>query len=80
MLGKFYQEVCVGVAFVSDTEAGPTQQVIGLSFPLPEPVRPDDLNHEDNFEDVFISVSAAKALLIDLRDAIESIVERKPFE
>lgn len=80
MLGKFYEGVCVGVASVSSSEGGPQQQVIGLSFPLPEPVRPDDLEHEDNFEDVFIPVAAAKALLVDLRDAVESIVERKPFE
>lgn len=79
MLGKFYEDgVCVGVATISVN--GQQQQVVGLSFPLPEPVRPDDLDHEDNFEDVFIPVAAAKALLIDLRDAVESIVERKPFE
>lgn len=79
MLGKFYEGgVGVGVATISAN--GQQQQVVGLSFPLPEPVRPDDLDHDDNFEDVFIPVAAAKALLIDLRDAIESIVERKPFE
>ncbi|WP_417737228.1 hypothetical protein [Rosistilla oblonga] len=54
--------------------------VIGLSFPLPEPVRPDDPNHDDNFEDVFLPVSTAKSLLVDLRDAIDSVVENKPFE
>lgn len=79
MLGKFYESVCVGVASVSSEENGP-QQVIGLSFPLPEPLRPDDLDHDDNFEDVFIPVATAKALLIDLRDAIDSIIENKTFE
>ena len=79
MLGKFYEVVCVGVASVSSYDGGPQQQVIGLSFPLPEPVLPDDLDHEDNFEDVFIPVAAAKSLLVDLRDAVESIVERRPF-
>ncbi len=80
MLGKCYDIVCVGVASVSAEEGGEPVPVIGLSFPLPEPVRPDDPNHDDNFEDVFLPVSTAKSLLVDLRDAIDSVVENKPFE
>ena len=79
MNGKVYDAIGVGVATVESLEGEGEMDVIGLSFPLFNPPRPDEPNHDDNFEDVFMPVSAAKALLIDLRDAIESVVQRKPF-
>lgn len=36
--------------------------------------------HEDNFEEVFLSVAAAKTLLIDLLDAVEAVVSGKAFQ
>ena len=81
MVGVFYQAVGVGVASVafSDEEDSPTQAVVSLMFPKSVPVYPDDPEHEDNFNDVFISIPAAKTLLIDLRDAIEAATTGKPF-
>jgi hypothetical protein len=79
--GTFYNAVGVGVATIStepDSEKG--QPAVSLIFPKDVPVYPDDLNHEDNFEDVFLSVAAAKTLLIDLRDAVEAAVSGKAFE
>ena len=38
----------------------------------------DEIN-EDNFEDVFLSVAAAKTLLIDLRDAVEAACNGTTF-
>lgn len=79
MIGDFYDCVCVGVAMGSNTEDGELTPMVGLSFPLPNPPHPEDPDHSDNFEDVFLSVAAAKAMLVDLRDAVDSIVEKKPF-
>lgn len=79
-MGKFYQAVGVGVASVSlDEHAEKGTPVVSLIFPKQEMVYPDDPDHEDNYEDVFISIAAAKTLLIDLRDAVESAVTGNPF-
>ena len=80
MLGNYYEGVGVGVAEASLQEDGPTSPVVGLAFPIPDPPYPSEPDHPDNFEDVFISVSAAKSLLIDLKDAIDSIIEKRPFQ
>ena len=79
-MGAYYEAVGVGVASVSmDENAEKGTMVVSLIFPKEVPVYPDDLEHEDNFEDVFLSIAAAKTLLIDLRDAVESAVTGKPF-
>jgi hypothetical protein len=79
--GKFYESVGVGVASVSPTEdAEHATTVVSLVFPKEIMVRPDDPFHDDNYEDVFISIAAAKTLLIDLRDAVEAAVSGRPFE
>jgi hypothetical protein len=78
MLGSFYEVVCVGTATVND--GGKEKPVIGLSFPIANPPKPDDPEADENYEDVFISIAAAKAMLVDLRDAIEAAQARKPFK
>lgn len=78
--GTYYEAVGVGVASISmDEDAEKGTPVVSLIFPKEVPVYPNDLEHEDNFEDVFLSIAAAKTLLIDLRDAVEAAVSGKAF-
>lgn len=68
----------VGVALARDPNSGASMKVIGLSIPKDVQVNADP-EHEDNFDTVFIPVDVAKALLIDLTDAVESITHGKPW-
>jgi hypothetical protein len=78
-IGKLIAGVGVGVATVCNPETGAEGPAIGLMIPKEHPV---DENPEniDNYDDRFISVAAAKELLINLKDAIDAIVSGKPFE
>lgn len=76
-VGRFYEAVgtMMGVAKVSNEEGVKKDlPVIGLIFQLDNPPFPDDPNRDENYHHAFISVSAAKALLLDLRDAVEVAV------
>jgi hypothetical protein len=44
-----------------------------LGFPKKDMPNPDDPSDCNNYDDMFMSVAAAKALLIDLRDAVDAI-------
>ena len=80
MLGQFYENLGVGVAEVAAEESSETTTtVVSLIFPKETPVYPDDLHHPENFDDVFLSLSGAKALLIDLKDAVNAAVSGQPL-
>lgn len=73
--GSYYTSIGVGVATVSTNEnAENGSRAVSLIFPKDVPVYPDDPHHEENFEEVFMSISAAKSLLIDLNDAVNAAI------
>lgn len=69
---QLYEEVCVGIGKVEAN--GKQQGVVSVCFPKQNPPFPDDPNHDENFDDRFLTLAAAKTLLIDLRNAIEDVV------
>lgn len=77
--GKLIAGVGVGVAKVLNPETGVEGPAIGLMIPKEHPVDEDPQNI-NNYDDRFISVAAAKELLIDLKDAIDAVVSGKPFK
>lgn len=79
-MGKLYEWVSIGVAKLGDPDKGPLTQCIGLGFPKEDMPNPDDECDPANYEDKFLTLAAAKSLLIDLKQAIDACVEGKPFE
>lgn len=75
-----YEGVAVGVAEFGDENTGEvTHKMISLSFKLIDPPKPEEPEHDDNYDMVFLSLPMAKSMLIDLRDAIDSIVNNEDF-
>ena len=58
----------IGVS-VGQTEDG--QELVGLMLPKDQPL------NEDDFDELFMTLPAAKTLLIDLRDAIDVAMKHK---
>lgn len=65
-----YEGVAVGVSEFGDEDTGEvTHKMISLSFKLIDPPNPEEPEHDDNYDIVFLSLPMAKSMLIDLRDA-----------
>lgn len=72
--------VDVGVFETSEHENGPCRKTVGLAFLVAPAPAEDDPKYDDAFETKYMTLPAAKSLLIDLRDAIEAIETGKQFE
>ena len=69
----FYQDIQANPTRVGLSEDEMNTPAIGVSLSKEEFPRPDDLTHPDNFNEFYISLPAAKALMVDLRNSIEAL-------
>ena len=77
-MSKLYDWVGSGVATAID--GNKRVRVVSIVFPIPDCPFPEDPENDANFEDRFMTVAAAKSLIIDLQDAVESITSGTEFE
>ena len=56
---------------VSAGQTGEGLEVVGLLLPKENPM------HDEDFDELFFTLTAAKGLLIDLQDAIDAAVKHK---
>ncbi len=70
MLGKYIAGAGVGFGVVTNPDTAKEEPSISLIIPKEYPVD-DDPENPENYEDLFMSIASAKALLIDLREIIE---------
>jgi hypothetical protein len=73
---KYVEGVGAGLATVFNPKTGKDEPAISLIIPKENPVD-DNPDNEENYEDYFMSVAAAKALAIDLNDMINFAVSGK---
>lgn len=66
-----------GVALVEID--GKEASVVSLAFPKENPPYPDEQENMENFDEVLLTVAAAKALIVDVRDALDSILNGTDF-
>lgn len=80
MLGKLHDWVSVGAAKGQGDSEKPVV-MIGLGFPNKE-LDMEDPNamSPENFDDQFITLAAAKALVMDLQETIDAIMNGTGFK
>jgi hypothetical protein len=70
MLAKYIAGAGVGFGVVTNPDTKKEEPSISLVIPKENPVD-DDPENPENYDDLFMSVAAAKALQIDLREILE---------
>lgn len=70
MLAKYIAGAGVGFGVVTNPDTKKEEPSISLVIPKENPVD-DDPDNPENYDDLFMSVAAAKALQIDLREILE---------
>lgn len=70
MLAKYIAGAGVGFGVVTNPDTKKEEPSISLVIPKENPVD-DDPDNPENYEDLFMSVAAAKALQVDLREILE---------
>ena len=70
MLAKYIAGAGVGFGLVTNPDTKKEEPSISLVIPKENPVD-DDPENPENYDDLFMSVAAAKALQIDLREILE---------
>ncbi len=71
-MSTLYEWVSVGVANGVRYETGKEGKIIGIAFPKPDVEGDIDVENDDHFDDYFLTIAAAKALVLDLNEAIAS--------
>jgi hypothetical protein len=76
MFGKYIAGAGVGYGLVTNPETNKEEPSISLVIPKENPVD-DDPENPENYEDFFMSVAAAKALQVDLREILRDFDKGK---
>ena len=76
MIGKYIGGAGVGFGLVTNPDTNKEEPSISLVIPKEKPFD-DDPENPDNYEDLFMSIAAAKALQVDLREILEDFDKGK---
>lgn len=76
---RLYDWVGTGVARASDRPGGDKVNIVCVSFPK-EGITGDELDDPDNYVDYFITLAAAKTLIIDLQSAVDDLISGEAFK